>query len=196
MYAAHSVGIENGSGVEPLNALTPTAQPTVEELYRDYASTVARWATRLSGRAADSADVVHEVFLIVHQRLPTVQLGSDELVGWLFGITRNVMKNRRRRERVRQVFLRREELLMSGVVERSPHALVEQEMNVRRFYEVLNGLSEIDRALLVLFELEGYSGQQVAALLELKFETIWVRLHRARDRFNRRLLKLEPELRR
>ena len=47
----------------------------------------------------------------------------------------------------------------------------------------LDELSDKDRSLLVLFELEGMSGEQIAELLELKISAVWVRLHRARARF-------------
>jgi DNA-directed RNA polymerase specialized sigma24 family protein len=45
---------------------------------------------------------------------------------------------------------------------------------------------------LILFELDGLSGEEVAQTLDVKVATIWVWLHRARADFLRRL-EADPE---
>jgi DNA-directed RNA polymerase specialized sigma24 family protein len=44
-------------------------------------------------------------------------------------------------------------------------------------------MSEKYRTMLVLFRLEGLSGEELAALSGLPIATVWVRLHRARAQF-------------
>ena len=44
-------------------------------------------------------------------------------------------------------------------------------------------LEKRDRQVLVLFELEGRSGREVAELLQVKLDAVWVLRHRARQRF-------------
>ena len=41
-------------------------------------------------------------------------------------------------------------------------------------------MGEKYRSLLILFELEGMSGEEIAALTGIKLATIWVRLRRGR----------------
>jgi len=50
-------------------------------------------------------------------------------------------------------------------------------------YRVLDRLGEKYRSLLILFELEGLSGEDIAALTGIKISTVWVRLRRARLSF-------------
>jgi DNA-directed RNA polymerase specialized sigma24 family protein len=52
-------------------------------------------------------------------------------------------------------------------------------------------LPESERSALILFELEGLSGEQIAAITGEAVGTIWVRLHRARARFRREFEKLD-----
>ena len=48
---------------------------------------------------------------------------------------------------------------------------------------MLDRLPERDREILILFELEELSGDRIAALLGIKVDNVWVRMHRARERF-------------
>jgi DNA-directed RNA polymerase specialized sigma24 family protein len=62
---------------------------------------------------------------------------------------------------------------------------------------VLNDLSERDRTLLIMFELERLPGAQIALILGTKEGNVWVGLTRARARFRaafeRRYGALTPE---
>jgi DNA-directed RNA polymerase specialized sigma24 family protein len=50
-------------------------------------------------------------------------------------------------------------------------------------YRILDRLTDKYREVLILFELEGASGEQIAALTGRKLATVWVHLHRARRQF-------------
>lgn len=183
------------SAAPVLGAPASTEVPSLAEVYRLHAPAVARWATRLSGRSQDTGDLVQDVFLVVQRRLSSFRPGQASLTTWLFLITENVVRNHRRRTRLRGwIFGDRPPALERADEGRTPAEHLEWQRDVRRVYQVLDRLRESDRTLLVLFELEGYSGQQAAELLGLKPETIWVRLHRARQRFHDQLVALEPEL--
>ena len=45
----------------------------------------------------------------------------------------------------------------------------------------LNGLSELQRQILILFEYEGMSGEDIAELHQMKLNTVWSHLRRARS---------------
>lgn len=180
----------------PLLAQVELARPpTLGELYAAYAPCVMRWATRLLGGSQDAADVTQEVFLVVHRRLPDYVAGSAKLETWLFRITRNVVRARRRRLRVQAwLFGGRDDGHEAVALGPGPAEMLEAQADARVVAQVLNTLSETDRALLVLFELEGYSGEVVAEMLGLPSSVIWVRLHRARARFLSQLQRLAPEV--
>ena len=52
-------------------------------------------------------------------------------------------------------------------------------------YRTLEALSDRDITALIMFELEGLSGEQIAAVTGEAVGTIWVRLHRGRARFRK-----------
>jgi len=160
------------------------------ELYRAHAASVARWATRLGGSQVDAEDVVHEVFLVAQKRLPEFR-GDAKPTTWLFRITDLVVRAHRRKARLRAWLGRRfaqdGDLAGRGPVQISPvEDLVERE-RAALVYRALDALGEKYRSLFVLYELEGLSGEEIAALTGVKLATVWVRLHRARARFVARI---------
>ena len=158
---------------------------SLEELYRAHAATVARWAAHLGGPRVDGEDVVHEVFLIVSKGLSGFR-GDAKITTWLYGITERVVRGARRRDSLRRWL----DLVRRGDVEQSlspprltPVEELEQRQSRDRVYVVLDRLAEKYRRVLVLFELEELSGEEIADLTGVKLATVWVHLHRARALF-------------
>lgn len=166
----------------PAGTVTADA-PTLEALYREHFDFVYRKARSLGGPGFDAEDAAQEVFLVVSRRLSTFD-GSSRLTTWLYGITLNVVRAARRRARVRRLFEVRhpEEERGADGLDR-----VEVEQARRIAYAILDKLSAEHRETFILAELEGLSGQEIAALTGCKVETVWSRLHYARKEFARRL---------
>jgi RNA polymerase sigma-70 factor (ECF subfamily) len=158
-------------------------RPDLDALYRQHAPAVARWVAHLGGPRIDVDDLVHEIFLIAHRRLAEFR-GEAKITTWLYRITERVVLGRRRRDRARRFMTR----LWRGDVEGSTAAMsrltpieeLERQQSRDSVYRVLDRLGEKYRSLLILFELEGMSGEDIAALTGIKLATIWVRLRRAR----------------
>ena len=153
----------------------------VDNLYEQYAPVVAGWICRLMGPSADIEDLVHDTFLIAHRRRREFR-GEGSVKTWLFGIMTYVVANRRKRERVRRWLLARfakenEARPASPIV--AIEELVRRE-RVARLYRALDRLPDIYRTALILFEIEGAPGNEIAELLGIDVETLWVRLHRGR----------------
>ena len=168
----------------PLPGTEPSV-PSLDALYRAHAATVARWAAHLGGPRLDVDDAVHEVFLVVGKRLPEFR-GEAKVTTWLYRITERVVRGGRRRERLRRWldFVRRGDVQQSLSPPRlSPVEELERRQSRETVYRVLDRLSEKYRRVLVLFELEELSGEEIAALTGLKLATVWVHLHRARALF-------------
>jgi RNA polymerase sigma-70 factor, ECF subfamily len=169
----------------------------VGELYRQHGAQVAGWAARLMGPGTDVEDVVQEVFLVVQRQLSTFR-GEARVTTWLYEITFRVAHSWRRRRRLRSWL---------GLDQAEPSdALVSdwanplQELEVRQatqtVYAVLDRLRERDRTILVMFEIERLSGEEIAALERTSLNNVWSRIHRARARFLRAYGLLEGERRR
>ena len=157
-----------------------------DSLYRMNVHLVVRWAARLAGPALDLEDTVHEVFAIACARLPSFR-GDSTLATWLFGITDKVVRHRRRKERWWRWLSGSANETAGHLPAPGPDPLKTAEQNqiAKSVYRVLDQLAEDDRRILILFELEEMSADEVGELLSIKPATARVRLHRARARFAR-----------
>ena len=174
----------------------PRERPTLEAAYREHAQDVARWAQRLGGPAVDVEDVVHEVFLVVHGQIGDFR-GDAKLSTWLYRITENVVRHRRRRERFRRWLGGSSEDVGGRVASSRPTPVEELERRESEslVYRALDMLPDKQRTLIILFEIEGCSGEQIAELTGSKVNAVWVALHRARARFLDAIEKLDPHKR-
>lgn len=180
-----------------IGATTPLS---LDAIYRKHAATVTRWVARLVGRDLEIEDIVHEIFLVVHKRLHTFR-GDSNITTWLYGIAVRVVSDRRRGRRWRRWFGWRGDRDRDGndIVDAAralgPSALelLESQEAQRVVYQVLDTLSEDHRTALILFEIEGLSGQEIAVITGASIENVWLRLHRARKQFTRRFLEWEAE---
>lgn len=157
----------------------------LDSLYRAHAPTVARWSAHLGGPSADLDDLVHEIFLVAGRRLSEFR-GQAKVTTWLYRITERVVAARRRRDRARRWLRRTRRADLENALCSAPPSPVEdlhRRQSRDMVYRLLDRLPEKYRNVLVLFELEGLSGEEIAALTGRKLATIWVHLHRARALF-------------
>jgi RNA polymerase sigma-70 factor (ECF subfamily) len=167
--------------VEPTG---PRGPFDLEEVYRAHAAEVARWAARLGGPGIDSEDVVHEVFMVAQRRFPAFQRAGNIKV-WLYRTTAFLVRRRRQRDRWRRWLGDSADDLAERMPATGPTPLeaLERARRERRLYEVLDQLPEKYRTVLVLFDLDGRSGEEVVALTGRKVSTLRVWLFRARAMF-------------
>jgi len=182
-----------GDGPEEAIAGAPL---DVETIYCERADDVARWARRLGGPEIDVEDIVHEVFLVVQRRLN--EWRGDALIStWLYQITFRVVQERRRRWR----WNRRSGDAVSGsraldqleIATDEPDALdlLQRREATALLYRILDGIGEKYRTVIILFELEGLNGEEIAALTGTSLSNVWVRLFRARQKVMKRFLAWE-----
>jgi RNA polymerase sigma-70 factor (ECF subfamily) len=165
----------------------------LDGVYRIHAPDVMHWIARLAGPHADIEDMVHEVFMVVQRRLHEFR-GDAKLTTWLYRITERIVFDRRRKDRkLRWLGLHRAEeagrALSSSLP--SPVESIERQQSVELVYRILDTMDEKYRSLLILFEMESMSGEDIAKLTGTKLATVWVRLRRARAQFLRELERLE-----
>lgn len=161
------------------------ATTDLDDLYRTHAAAVARWAGHLGGPGADIDDLVHEIFLVVERRLADFR-GEAKVTTWLYRITEHVVRERRRKERFRRWFGQTRQADLVRALCQTPLTPVEElerRREVETVYRILDRLPDKYRSVLILFELEGESGEEIAARTGRKLATVWVHLHRARGRF-------------
>lgn len=173
------------SEAEALPAASLSAD--IERLYERYAPSVERWVMRLGGPFLDVPDLVHDIFIIAHRRLPHFR-GEASHSTWLFRITERVVRKRRRREALRRwVSLQVDDTEALASDRPSPQDDAERQEQVRRLYAALEKLPEKYRTPVILYELEGMAGDEIARLLHTEVGTVWVWLHRGRAKLLKHL---------
>lgn len=152
----------------------------LDEVYRQHAAFVWRIAAARGVPLDQREDVVHDVFLVVHRRAADYD-PAHALTSWLYGITRWVLANRRRRFGRHARKLR----VLEPRVE-APDIEIEQETR-RQIALVQNFLETLTvrrRLVFELVHLEGLTGPEVAAALEIPISAVYTRLRAARSAFH------------
>lgn len=151
---------------------------------------ICRWLRAMGAPDSDLEDLAQEVFLVVRRRLEDTEVREEG--SWLYGICRKVMSDHRRRAWWKNLFSRRADVPLEGFAGRDdPARTYERREDVRRVRAILDAMSLKRRSALVLFELEGFSGEEIAALEKVPLKTVWTRLHHARREFLERMEALE-----
>ena len=157
-----------------------------EWLVERHAETVARLSERLlawSGPSAampDVEDLVQDVFARVWERAGDFRHQSS-VKTWITAVTLNLCRNRRRREWVRRMVLRR----FAGRRDESTPAADEsavRDEDSERVRAAVRSLRPIDREVIVLHYLEGLPAARIAEVLSVSLSAAELRLYRARGR--------------
>jgi RNA polymerase sigma-70 factor (ECF subfamily) len=156
---------------------------TLEGVYRQHFDFVFRMAARLGGPGLDAEDAAQEVFLVVARKLDTYD-GTSLVTTWLYGITLNVVRSLRRRLRIRRLF-ERDEPKADVAIQSVDRAEVREAHRIA--YGILDKLAPKKREAFILAEFEGLSCEEIANMVGTRTETVWSRLHYARQEFEKRL---------
>jgi RNA polymerase sigma-70 factor (ECF subfamily) len=159
-------------------------------VYAAWYGDVTRWLRALGGPPADLDDLAQEVFIVVHRRLHAFD--GRNLAGWLYRITIRQLRDMRRLRWVRNVF-KRTVPLSTRIAATGPTPVMTLETKQRQdlLARLLAKLSAPLRETFVLFEIEGYTSDQIAAFHRVSVNTVRARIYRSR----KRVLKLMAEWR-
>ena len=135
--------------------------------------------------------MVQDVFAVVHRRIGEIQVDAP-LAGWLYKITQNIATTRRRRERLRRWLQGSSSDYAEHMAAPGPSPIDEMERREAALdvYSALDRLDEKYRSAVILFEIEGLSGEEIAELTGRPVATVWIHLHRGREKFRRHYQKL------
>lgn len=153
-----------------------------EQVYTQSFHQVCRYLRAHGAPDCELEDLAQEVFLVVQRKLP--KFDGRNLPGWLYRIAALTVADHRRRAWFRRFFHRQRELpLDQAAPGADPSEHLDRRQREERLRSILSCLSEKHRAAFILFEIEGMSGDQIAALLEIPVATVWTRLYHARQKF-------------
>jgi RNA polymerase sigma factor (sigma-70 family) len=157
-----------------------TAHPGLEfeQVYREHYAFVWRCARRMGVPVGDLDDVLQDTFVAAYRRFDSWDR-RVRATTWLFGILRNVMRNRARG-------LRRHQRRMDAFARDRGAAPVEpgeRMLAAELLRDFVGRLDEDKRAVFVLAELEGMTGNEIAEVLAINANTASSRLRAARQAF-------------
>jgi len=167
-----------------------TIRDTFKRTYERELAYVWRSLARLGVPERDRSDVAHDVFLVLHRKLATLDLDRP-IRPFLFGIAY------RRAAAYRRKLGHQRERLSQPEVEIAAPAHAEDEAIRRQGRRlVLSAINEIPmdrRAVFVMCDVDGVPVPQVAEILEIKLNTAYSRLRLARRDFEAAARALREE---
>jgi RNA polymerase sigma-70 factor, ECF subfamily len=142
-------------------------------------------ARRLARTRADGDDLFQEAVLHAHRKLPALR-DESRFPGWFYAVLLSVHRSRARRAAWRR-FLSLEREMERGFD--PPDAAggegLEERWRAERASRALASLPAVQREAVVLFEVEGYSVEEVAAWQKATVPAVKARLQRGRARLRR-----------
>jgi RNA polymerase sigma-70 factor (ECF subfamily) len=161
------------------------------QLVLKYRNRVTSIAARMLGDRAEAEDLAQDVFVKVYHSLRSFQ-GEALFSTWLYRITSNGCLNRRKRQQ-------RERRLHDAIEEieplafdpfANPHSALERKQLGALLERIIRELSEDQRLVLILRDVEGLSYEEIAESLSVELGTVRSRLHRARQEVQARIKAL------
>jgi len=143
--------------------------------------------TRLIARPEDVEDVAQEVFLRLYFSLDQLRT-AEVFEPWLYRLTVNAaydyLRKQRRRQEYRMSDLSEQQMMMADALAggRVEHDEREQKKVRESVDALLGAVSEANRILLMLKELEGLSLKELEKIYNINENALKVRLFRARQR--------------
>lgn len=150
---------------------------------------VFRFACALVKDTAAAEDVLQEAFVAAYRRAGTYR-GEGSVRGWLLTIARRqalTALRRRSGEPARMASL--ETLGAEAGWGREPPCSMQQLVDRQALQVALSGLEAAEREVILLRDIEGLSGDETAAVLDLSVPAMKSRLHRARLRLAAALIE-------
>jgi RNA polymerase sigma factor (sigma-70 family) len=150
-----------GGDVESIAVLVSGSYPHVQ-----------RFARSLCASPEDAEDAAQEALIILYRKIGMLR-ASGALASWMFRIVRNECLRRLR------TMLRNYEPV-PGTVIQSVEDEVLQRLEAERVAAAIAALPSDQRRVLIMRDVQGYSGRMVADALGLSTAAMKSRLHRAR----------------
>lgn len=148
-------------------------------IYDRYAEDVRLFVVRATGRRDVADDVTHDAFVALVEA--SKRYDPEHAVrAFVIGIAGKLVLRRRRRAAVafRVLGELRDRLVTRH--DRTPEVEADEDQQLERYRRALARLSDAKRLTVVMADLEGLTGPEIARALDLPVGTVWTRLHHAR----------------
>lgn len=166
----------------------------LEEVLRSVHPLVYRWALARTGDPTRADDLAQEALIRVVRRIGSFR-GEARFTSWLYRIVANVATDQARRERRRDTGKEALEMLETTPSRPpDPERALDRARLLDRVRRSFLGLTERQREIFDLAELQGFEAAEVGELLGIAPSTVRVTLLRARRIVREEILRTDPEL--
>jgi RNA polymerase sigma-70 factor (ECF subfamily) len=159
------------------------------ELYTLYKTPVYNLCFRLTkGATADAEDLTQEVFLQVFRKVKSFR-GEAAFGSWLYRVATNIAMMHHRKRRVEEVPIEVLELRNGALLSASTPGSGDRCDPVKRIalLRALRGLSKNGRTLILLYDINGFTHNEVAQSLGVTASTSKERLYQAHRKLRQSL---------
>ena len=152
-----------------------------EALVRRYQARIHGLAYHYTGQPEEARDLAQEIFVRVYRRLDTCQK-PDRFESWLLQIGRNACLDWHRRRKVRPPLqdIPAEEVQDLANPDEDPQERWASDARKRLVHRALQALTEVNREVILLKDIQGLSFDEIATMLEVPIGTVKSRSNRAR----------------
>jgi RNA polymerase sigma-70 factor (ECF subfamily) len=164
-------------------------RPVFAEVYAEYFPLVWRLAAHQGVPRASVEDVVQEVFMVVDRRLASFE-GRSSLRTWIVGVTQNVVRDQMRKRSNRPAGEPLEGVDVPSEAT-GPGTKLDRKLSARMLAEVLAHMTDLQREVFVLCEIEELSAPDAAEALGSNENTVRSRLRAARQVFDEQVARLK-----
>jgi len=163
-----------------------------EALVREYQGRVCSIAFGYVGDQDEALDLAQEIFVRVWHRLGQMT-EAERFAGWLTSIARNACLDhlRRRKARPPRQDIPAEEMTALAADVPDPEEAWLATARQRLVHRAMQELSEINREIIVLKDIQGLPLESIATMLDLPLGTVKSRSSRARVELARAIVELE-----
>ena len=149
-----------------------------------------RFALRILGSVEEAEDVVQEVLIKIWDRRQDMNQYLN-MEAWCMKMTKNLSLDRLKAARRQTQQLSDKVLTFPAPSSESPYMQVAQEDTLEHIHQWIAQLPQKQQMVIQLREIEGYSYQEIAEVLDMSMEQVKVNLFRARKKLREQLEKAE-----
>lgn len=175
--------------VELLREIAAGAPAALVTLFRKRRGEVYRFALSLTGSPAAAEDVTQDVFLMVIRDAARYDAARGTPRAWLLGITRNLVRRRRIRDRLLVPLIEGDDAALLLRRAADPSVAFDREQETAALRRAIMALPLRYREVVLLCDLQELTYRDAAAALGCAVGTVRSRLHRARAMLAKKLRK-------
>ena len=178
---------------------TDTKSSGFSESALEHLDALYGFAMTLTRNRTEAEDLVQETYLRAVRAFGRLMPDSN-LKGWLFAIMRNIWLNQLRHERNGPQFLELdaeegEEVWYIDKKTNDPHTVYVKKIERETMQAAIANLPHLYREVILLRDIEGFSYQQIADILQCPAGTVMSRIGRAREKLRQLLGQWRAETR-